>query len=43
MGGSMTLTGKAGGANYYFVSIYLGNNAALTVDTSVGDYLPCSI
>jgi len=34
--GSVTLVGKAGGADYYFTSILLRNGASLTIDTSAG-------
>ncbi len=32
----MTLSGKSGGANYYFTKIELKNGAAMTIDTSAG-------
>jgi len=34
--GSVTLVGKAGGADYYFTSILLRNGANLTIDASAG-------
>ena len=34
--GSVTLVGKAGGADYYFTSIILKNGANLTIDASAG-------
>ncbi len=35
-GESVTLTGKPGGANYYFTNIELKSGAALNIDTSAG-------
>ena len=34
--GSVTLVGKAGGADYYFTSVTLKNGANLTIDSSAG-------
>ncbi len=35
-GQAVTLSGKPGGANYYFTKIELKTNAAMTIDTSAG-------
>jgi hypothetical protein len=35
-GQAVTLSGKPGGANYYFTKIELKNGAAMTIDTSAG-------
>ncbi len=36
IGRSVTLSGKPGGANYYFTKIELENGASMTIDTSAG-------
>ncbi len=36
LNGSLTLSGKAGGANYYFTAITLRNGAVLNIDASAG-------
>ncbi len=35
-GQAVTLSGKPGGANYYFMNIEMQNGAAMTIDTSAG-------